>query len=378
MHGIEKVADAPKKLVTPGIINNIATSGRDLQLDSIEERLTIVGEYYGDTPTIQQGKNMINSARNAGYLNLSSTLTGSIPNSLNWVAQAINTASIISPQSPTLSVPSFVGISGSDSEFAEIIINQYESIKNNNPPISILLSYINTWSTNQDYRDWIYGEGAGGIFSNNNAAYRGFAASELAQNIRAFIALNTHFLKSSHHLLYNYNTPTIANLSGTAAAKTVAHKNQVETLSNLSFIQSSVFSNLLTNRIMQNNASGGIQPYTPSDTIDLVVQGGQNDVPGIGFIDPATVVVLGKLVGLFVSALTATTLLVNALRSESDASILNRELDNMGLKSNSPDPADFRTNGNTNTGDGTGISFGSNGLLIGGAAIAAYALLNNR
>jgi len=370
------------------IINYIGLSPREQMLLTMADRLEMYAKSYpNDFESLDKGKDILNVAvRNDGRNSLRANITGSIPVELNWLANGITQADLLSPDVIIAPNPDGPAISGSDSEDKAEIYAAYQTLITESDP-NIINPLIRKLKTDQELRDWIFGEG-GTVFNNNK--YRNYAKSDIAQQIRILISFNDHLEESAHQMLYNFMSNAQANASGVAGTKSLFHKTAVDSLARIAKLDRTLFSALLETGIMRVNTQREITPLSGFDTIEIIKAVGERppDQPGIGIVvTAATITAIGKLIVIIAGAVKATTSLINALKGQDDLAVFNDSLDRIQSGSASPSTDDWIPGASTN--DGTGsptvpvegglLGFDNQTLLIaGGVAAAAYFLTQRK
>ena len=152
--------------------------------------------------------------------------------------------------------------------------------------------------------------------------------------------LNQHLEGSAHHLLYEYAQPH--HLSGVVAAKTVAHRNAISSLSDITGVERSNLRQWFRNGIMRENANKGMEPFSPEKTIEIL----KTEVPAEAGIGGGFLAVLPLIIELVVAAIGAIAALI-ALMKKPEQIRFETAAQGIGSETFGPEKADWLSPGAT-------------------------------
>ena len=171
---------------------------------------------------------------------------------------------------------------------------------------------------------------------------------------------------------YEKNPNTAPNI---VAAKTVLHQTAIYKWAEITGLSADNVNLWVRNGVMRGNAKQGLDPMQPEVSIDLM----RTAIPEkyqsrVGFIDPATIVLLSKLFTAILAAVGATVTLLKNLKAK-DQLRFQSSLGDMGLPPFGPEESDWLTDGQGKTAQQQGI-LSSNLLIPAAAAAGAYLILS--
>ncbi len=186
--------------------------------------------------------------------------------------------------------------------------------------------------------------------------------------------LNQKLESSAHHILYHFEkNPNSAPNS--VAAKKVLHGTAIYKWAEITGISADNITLWVRNGVMRGNTKQGMEPLQPEASIDLMRVGVPMKLEsGVGFIDPATIALLIKLVSAISAAVGATVAMLKSLKVK-DQLRFQSSLSDMGLPPFGPEESDWITDGQGKTALQQGV-LNSNLLIPVAGAAAAYLIFS--
>ncbi len=172
--------------------------------------------------------------------------------------------------------------------------------------------------------------------------------------------INDKIKDGSHHMLYK-NLREADGLTATVAAKAINHRLGVEGVALVAELDKSIMDLWTENSIiLKNSEKSAVGPLSSRDSAFLIRD---NRLPKIG--EPVTITVT-IILAIISAAAEVAKEWIKAMRSQKAYAMA--EVKGFGTQSYGPEDSDWAA------GSGSGSN---NSLLIGGAALAAYFLLND-
>jgi hypothetical protein len=307
------IDDAPKRAAPVRPFDIAALSDGQLNLMLLDRKLEILQTYYGDpSGEVGMARNMIFRAMTGGQgLHRSGSITGVVPDAVQKVA-----AHIVSAQKRT--------------KPASLHAQGVKTL----PAIGNLIKERDCFEWYAERVEEDFGEFYLEIPSHKRKEY------EQCKKIQAWrTVLNRYYSNASHHLLYEFVTD-VNQQPPVVVTKTIGHKNAIGKLSQDSGIARDNFKLWTETGILNENAKKQIRLITPEASIEYLRSGaGDPTLPSVA-LDPVTIAAIGKLVGILVTAISATTGLIQLLRRNQQARAID-QIAGYGTPSFSADPPDW-------------------------------------
>lgn len=392
----DRVKDAPKKVRKKPFINFVGMTSGELKTVLLKEQIDIAKEYYGEQAgNLDRASELLTDAlENNLHRNASNILPSSLPDDINYVGRSIqefsrDTKSATSAQIPKNAASKMneqMGVGGLFSQGIganEWKFSTRDSIIDRETAMSVLWNCLSSIDSPEfdemlssrginnrsDFIDYFSGYSAEDLekWVRVKLSYPGASyfqdVYECANAVELMLIFNEKFEDSSHHILYEFLDMSLNEAPQSAAIKKANHTGVTDAFRKIAGFDRSIIRMWAKNGIMRSNANADIEPFTPTETIQQIMEGAElEDVPSVqemyqnrkgmgGFLG-----VVAAVVGVLVSAVEAAGPLIQLLNKKPKGQLLN-QFQNVGTPSFSATPEDFSSAEGNEPGGGFKAAF---------------------
>ncbi|MEM1326147.1 MAG: hypothetical protein AAGI23_09350 [Bacteroidota bacterium] len=329
IHGIpqDERWDRGQEVPAQSFINYSAMTEGEMKLALLKEQLEILAAYYPEMPDYRLGIQLIDNALYRGIHGAAGigNPSGIIPKSLNAVVKTIRKA-----KRRTKPAAYVTELSGRNNISGGIGDERVIPVENCHSLYFVRNQLVYDRNGNPDFR---------AIYS-DQAAYEACREQNGMRNM-----LNRHWEESSYHPVYDFITVGQAERMTQRDAGLIGfHRSWILGVHEITSLAQDNLRLWLRNGIVRNNATGGVSPISPEESIQQIVDGGTASING----DPVT---LGLILKLIIAAISAAAVVFTQLEETKRTVIMARLRTNgFGTQDFAADPSHFFVD---TDGDGT-------------------------